>query len=122
MNILLIDGSKLITNYLDRMLEKQIQHLNIFCADTVEKAKSILSKENIQVLISEIQMPDGNGFDLIEFVNENYPQIKSILISNYNYPQYKERALQLGVINLFNKSNELYLIVTSIKKIAAVNA
>lgn len=45
--------------------------LNAFCAENVCQAKAILEKESVHGVLSDLSMPDGTGFDLLEYERRN---------------------------------------------------
>lgn len=53
----------------------------VFSASNGVEAIEILSKESIDIIISDILMPEMDGIELSSFLVEKYPDIKIILIS-----------------------------------------
>jgi YesN/AraC family two-component response regulator len=49
------------------------------------------------IIISDIRMNEGDGFWLIEKINETQPWIRKILLSGYSDKEYMLRAIKLGV-------------------------
>ena len=72
MQILLVEDNKSITKALTYNLEQN--KYKMLSAETVAEAKELLKTEKIDLIILDITLPDGNGFDL-------YKEIKKIGIS-----------------------------------------
>ena len=72
MQILLVEDNKSITKALTYNLEQN--KYKVLSAETVAEAKELLKTEKIDLIILEITLPDGNGFDL-------YKEIKKVGIS-----------------------------------------
>ena len=53
-------------------------------ANSVLRALDILKSNQIDLIISDIEMPGMNGYDLVGKVNELYPHIKIQLVSGYS--------------------------------------
>ena len=70
---------------------------NFTTASDGKKALDILSKEKIDVVITDINMPVMNGLELIEKMNENYPHIPTIIMSAHTEMEYIKKAEKLGV-------------------------
>ena len=49
----------------------------------VKEAKTILERERIDVVISDIEMPGENGLDLLTWVSENCPGTKMLILTAY---------------------------------------
>ncbi len=54
------------------------------------------------VILSDINMPAINGFDLLEKIKERY-DFPIYMVTAYNRDDYKERAKRLGAIDLIAK-------------------
>ncbi len=72
MQILLVEDNKSITKALTYNLEQN--KYKVLSAETVAEAKELLKTEKIDLIILDITLPDGNGFDL-------YKEIKKVGIS-----------------------------------------
>lgn len=57
----------------------------------------MLSMYQIDIIISDIEMPNGSGLELIRWVKENRPDIKSIFYTGHAEFSYAQEALRLGV-------------------------
>ena len=68
-NIMIIDDEKAIVKMLEIMLKKEgFQH--IYTAHTSRDALAILEKTNMDVIILDVMLPDGNGFELCPKIRE----------------------------------------------------
>ncbi len=61
--------------------------------DTVE----YLENHDVDVVISDIKMPLMDGLELVKHITENYPLIKTLIISGYAEFEYAQKAIQYGV-------------------------
>lgn len=62
------------------------------------EALKILPRENFDLIITDINMPDINGLELVSFIkkNENYKDIPLAIISTEGSAQDVKRGLALG--------------------------
>ncbi len=67
-------------------------------AETGFEALKRLPETNIQLIITDINMPDINGLEFISFVREHplYCRIPIIIVSTESSPDDRQRGLQLG--------------------------
>jgi two-component system response regulator YesN len=68
----------------------------VFKANSVSSAKKIFLSKNIHILLADIEMPEEDGLDLLEWVNCQYPSVKTIFLTAHSNFDYARKALQLG--------------------------
>lgn len=66
---------------------------------SINEAKEIIKNSRVDIVFSDIRMPDGNGFMLIEWIKENRLDIPVVLISAYDDKEELFRAIRLGVVD-----------------------
>lgn len=62
MNLLLIEDDLSLNRGITFALKKE--GLNVFSATTIAEGENIFKNENIKLIILDVNLPDGNGFDL----------------------------------------------------------
>ncbi|MCK4664267.1 MAG: response regulator transcription factor [Bacteroidales bacterium] len=60
-------------------------------------ALEILKGKDVDIIISDIQLPGKNGIELIKDVKQQYPDIKIIVLSMHNEKSIVQEAIKLGV-------------------------
>lgn len=80
-NILIVDDDIHILE----LLQRQLNALNfyIFKAVSVKEAVTILKGNTIDLLVTDLQMPEVDGFQLIKYVSEHYPKMPVLVVSGY---------------------------------------
>jgi CheY-like chemotaxis protein len=73
---------------------KQIGH-TVRCARSKEEALKKISEANCDVLISDIGLSDGNGWDLMREIGRRRPQF-AIAMSGYGTMADRERSAEAG--------------------------
>lgn len=56
-----------------------------------------LREHPVDIVLTDIEMDNGSGIDLAEFIHEKYPSIKIIIITAFENFKYAKKALELGV-------------------------
>lgn len=56
---------------------------NVFLANSAEEALEVLRNSEIHILLSDQKMPEKSGIDLLQQVQDDYPDIIRMLISAY---------------------------------------
>lgn len=71
----------------------------IFEAYNIEMAQKIVTEHPIDIMICDIEMPNGNGLQLMEWVKSYYPSIIVVFLTCHSEFDYAKKALQFGVID-----------------------
>ena len=72
-NILLIEDNEIIIKGLKYSLEQE--DFEVTPAKSVFEAKQLLNENKYNLIILDVMLPDGNGFELCKFIKEKYPQV-----------------------------------------------
>lgn len=80
-NILIVDDDIHILELLQRHLHSLNYHT--FRAISVEQALQILKESDIDLLITDIQMPEVDGLQLLKYTAEHYPQLPKLVITGF---------------------------------------
>lgn len=82
-------------------------------------ALELISEINPDIIISDIKMPHMNGLELAEYVNENFPSIRMVIISGYDDFEYAKKAITVGVCEYILKPinlDELYCVMKKLRE------
>ncbi|RCW61898.1 helix-turn-helix domain-containing protein [Halanaerobium sp. ST460_2HS_T2] len=86
----------------------------------VEAAKEKLFEQSFDILITDMKMPGQSGADLIQFVSDNFPELKTIALSGYKEFDYVKQSLKAGAEDYILKhelrQDNLRQVLAKIKK------
>lgn len=114
MKILLVEDNEAIAKALIYSLEQ-----NGYMAQNsryVNETKKILEKEKIDLIILDVSLPDGNGFDLYKFIKEKY-DIKTIFLTARDEENDVVKGLELGAEDYVTKPFSTRELLARINKI-----
>ncbi|MCH3963470.1 MAG: response regulator [Clostridium sp.] len=81
--ILFVDDTKFVLRILDRMLKDE--EYNKIYVNNARDALKILEETEVDVIITDILMPEINGLQLLKIAKEKYPKICRVALSGcYN--------------------------------------
>ena len=100
-NILIVDDDVQILELLHRHLQSWNYHA--YKAISVREAVAILKDTPIDLLITDLKMPEVDGFELIKFVSEHYPKLPKLIITGYPNIQDSLAAIKSGVAAYLTK-------------------
>ena len=96
MNILIVDDEiysvQGIVNALDW---KSLGFENVYKAYSMRQAQKVFESETVDLLLTDIEMPKGSGFDLIEWAIEKEYSPVSLFLTSYAKFDYAQKAIQL---------------------------
>lgn len=106
LNILHVEDSEKIILLLKLMLVNSNRVHSIESARTITQAKEKIGKQKTDVVVLDIQLPDGNGIDFLKWVKEIHPEIKVVMLSNHADEFHRDVAKKSGANHFFDKSTE----------------
>ena len=118
MQILLVEDNKAITKALTYNLEQN--KYKVLCAENIADAQKILEKENIDLVILDVTLPDGNGFDLYQTMKEKY-NINTIFLTAKDDENDIVKGLELGAEDYVTKPFSTRELLARINKILLRN-
>ncbi|GLX69809.1 response regulator [Paenibacillus glycanilyticus] len=96
-NMLIIDDQKNIREGLQAMISQFPFEFNqLFTAANGLEALQLLRDHPIQLVITDIRMPDMDGLELMASAKENNMKVDFIIVSGYGEFNYAQRAIELG--------------------------
>jgi two-component system chemotaxis response regulator CheY len=95
--ILIVDDSA-TTRAIIRAVIEELGEFETVEATSGFDALKLLPQQNYDLIITDINMPDINGLELINFVRNNprYSHLPIIIVSTENSEEDKKRGLALG--------------------------
>ncbi len=97
-NILIVDDEQLIRQgFLARMEYLKIERDEVFEAASGREALEIVRQHPVDIVVTDIRMPDLDGLTLIRLAREIRKEIRFVVLSGYAEFSYAESAIQLGV-------------------------
>lgn len=99
--ILVVDDEESIREFLEIMLKKEGYEVTL--AEDGQKAKDLLAKKTFDMIISDLQMPQVTGIELLKFVKETYPEIVFMLITAFGTTETAVEAMKMGAYDYLTK-------------------
>ena len=102
--VLVVDDSRVMRAYIRGALKESLDCAVVEAASGFE-ALRLLPRETYDVVITDINMPDINGLELIRFVrkSERHREVPIVIVSTQSSDRDRERALELGADRFLGK-------------------
>ena len=104
-NILIVDDESDIRELLEITLSRM--DLEPFAAANLSDAKNLLNEESIDLCLTDMNLPDGNGIDLVNHIQIDYPHIPVAMITAYGSMDTAIKALKAGAFDFVSKPIDL---------------
>ncbi|GAB2700687.1 helix-turn-helix domain-containing protein [Paenibacillus thermoaerophilus] len=120
MNALLVDDDYFVVTALEKKIDwKSLQIEAVYTANNVAQARDIIMNHPVHILISDIDMPQGSGLELLAWIREENYNIQAIFLTNYADFNYAQKAIELQSFEYFLKPIEFDKLMLIIHKAVA---
>jgi DNA-binding NtrC family response regulator len=102
--VLIIDDEPELRNLIKRILE--LEGFLILTAGTATDGLEILKNNEVDIVVSDVRLPDKSGLELIPIIKKLYPSIEIILLTAYGKIEDGVRAIKEGAFDYIVKGDE----------------
>jgi len=99
--VLVVDDEESIREFLDIMLRKE--GYDVTCAEDGQQAMDIIKKKSFDLVISDLQMPNLTGIELLRQVRDAYPDLLFMMITAFGTTETAVEAMKLGAYDYITK-------------------
>ena len=103
--ILIVDDEPDIRELLEITLGRM--KLDTRSARNVAEAMELLAREPFSMCLTDMRMPDGNGLELVQHIQQNYPQLPVAMITAHGSLDTAIQALKAGAFDFLTKPVDL---------------
>ncbi len=97
-SLLLVDDEQVILDGLFGNVDwEESGFANVHRAGSAREALDLMNRFRIDVLVTDISMPDMDGLMLCEAVRANWPLCRVVFLSGFQSFEYARRAVEMGV-------------------------
>lgn len=118
MRVLIVDDEPLILNGLVKIIgEAAPLGTEVFKANNAFEALDLMKDHMPDVTVTDLHMPEKNGFELIEAARDSGLCDRFIILTGYDEFEYVRKALRTGVVDYLLKpidKNEIALLLARI--------
>ena len=103
-SILIVDDDRTFVEELKSALQwNRLRITEVYTAFSVREAIAFLSKTKADIVLCDIEMPGGNGLQLLKWIRENHASMECIVLSSYAEFSYAQSALRFDVCDYLLK-------------------
>ncbi|WP_256758089.1 response regulator [Cohnella sp. WQ 127256] len=104
LQLLIVDDERVAIEAIRHAIPwEELEISGVFEASNIKKAKEIFEEQSIDILLCDIEMPQGSGLELLEWVRENAPMTVTIFLTCHADFQFAKKAMELGSLDYILK-------------------
>jgi DNA-binding NarL/FixJ family response regulator len=116
-NFLLVDDHSIVRAGLKIMIRQQFVSASFDEAENAQEAFSLLKAKTYEIVIMDLNMPNSDPFDIIEYIKKNRAEIKIIVLTMNNEETFAKRFYKAGVKGFIHKANHETEIIKAINTV-----
>ena len=99
-DIMLVDDQVLFIESLKFIIEKKAEDIRILgIAGSGRQALEMLETISPEILLLDVRMPEPDGVEVARIVHQDYPSLKTIMLTSFDDDQYVVQALKYGGVS-----------------------
>ncbi len=116
---MLLDDHTVLRNALAFLLEQEGDLTVAAGAASLAEARAALAKTSVDVILVDLDLPDGSGLELVAELSRRQPGIATIVLTGSERPEIQALAVAAGAVGFLHKSTAASTLATAIRRVAA---
>jgi two-component system invasion response regulator UvrY len=116
--VLIADDHAILRQGLKQMLQETDDIIVVNEAENASRALHLALKEDADVLLLDISLPDRSGIEVLKQIKNEKPKLAVLMLSAHREDQYAIRALKAGASGYLSKEGALAELVIAIRTVA----
>jgi len=112
--ILIIDDEDKLRSLMARVIS--LEGFSVTEASTIKNGLQKLEREDFNVVLCDVRLPDGNGIETVQNIKAKYPHIEVILLTAYGTIADGVKAMKNGAFDYITKGDDNDKIIPLLNK------
>lgn len=118
LRILIVDDHDVVRVGFRQILSEHSRFVVAGEARSAAEAIECLRKENYDIVLLDLSLPDGSGVDVLHRIKARYPATKVLVLSGFAEEQYGINMLRAGAVGFLSKNCTAEQLTSAIETIA----
>ena len=105
---LIVDDEPDILELLDITLSRM--NIKTYSAKNISQAMQLLSEHSFDLCLTDMRLPDGNGIELIKYIQENISSLPVAMITAHGNMEFAIEALKSGAFDFVSKPVDINIL------------
>ncbi len=102
-NVLLVDDDTEMLHALKEGFKRYLESFAVLLAEDGVQALEVLKQNIISLVVTDLKMPNMDGFELLAHIMQHYPDIPVIMFTGYSTPEMEQLAREGGAVGYIAK-------------------
>jgi CheY-like chemotaxis protein len=118
-NVLIVDDEKVFLLSLSDGLKSYSDEFNVLIAFNGKEALKILNSTKIDLVVTDLKMPEMDGFQLLAYLTRHFPDIPTIVMTAFGTPDMEAKLLTMGATQYLEKPLDFDVLADNIRQYVA---
>lgn len=101
--VLIVDDETRLLQSIEAGLKSYLNEFNVVTAKNGKEAVHFLERENINLVVTDLRMPEMDGFELLAQLTSVHPFMPTIVMTAFATPEIEDRLNASGTLKLLEK-------------------
>ncbi len=112
--VLIVDDDAVTRGLLSRVLKAHSDYFEVTTAKDGKEAVAVIQQKKTDLIITDLQMPEMDGFALMAFINQYHSEIPVFVMTAFGGTDVKSKVEAIGSIKYFEKPLNIDIITECI--------
>ena len=117
--VVVVEDHPVLCDGLKQLISSQPDLACVGVADDVSSAKQLVEECKPDLMVLDLRLKAGDALDFIKTLRVEYPEVKVLVLSQYDELIFAERALRAGASGYIMKENTTDEVLRAVRKVLA---
>lgn len=118
-DVVIVDDHPVLCEGLKQLIDRQPDLRCVGVADNTSDAKRLVQERKPHLMILDLRLKSGDALDFIKTLRAEFPEVRVLVLSQYDELVFAERALRAGAAGYIMKENITDEVLRAMRKVLA---
>jgi DNA-binding NarL/FixJ family response regulator len=118
-SVIVVEDHPVLCDGLKQLIGSQPDLACVGVADDISSAKRLVEECKPNLMVLDLRLKAGDALDFIKTLRVEYPEVKVLVLSQYDELIFAERALRAGASGYIMKENTTDEVLRAVRKVLA---
>lgn len=114
--VLIVDDETRLLQSIEAGLKSYLNEFTVVTANNGKEAVDYLQNETLNLVVTDLRMPEMDGFELLAHLSTAYPFIPTIVMTAFATPEIEERLNASGTLRLLEKPIDIEKLAQAVRE------